>query len=110
MKKNPIPNFKNMLADLSKELFGSFKKKIDLGQIKGRGGTNFQPAIDFYFENRDVYNGMIIFTDGEGNIPKLNGNMANILWILEGRIAYEKEISIFITIIFGHTISRILWS
>lgn len=69
----------------------SFKKKIDLGQIKGRGGTNFQPAIDFYFENRDVYNGMIIFTDGEGNIPKLNGNMANILWILEGRIAYEKS-------------------
>ena len=69
----------------------SFRKKINLENIKGRGGTNFQPAIDFYEENKNNYSGMIIFTDGQGNIPKINVNKTNILWILEGRIAYEQS-------------------
>ncbi|MCQ2578344.1 MAG: VWA-like domain-containing protein [Treponema sp.] len=68
----------------------TFKKKIDLGEIKGRGGTNFQPAIDFYFENKTLYNGLIIFTDGQGQIPVIKAGSANILWILTGRQDYEK--------------------
>ncbi len=68
----------------------TFRKKIDLKEIKGRGGTNFQPAIDFYFENKTTYNGLIIFTDGEGNIPTMPSQNGNVLWILEGRLAYEK--------------------
>jgi len=69
----------------------TINKKIDLKSIKGRGGTNFQPALDFYFDNKTVYNGLIIFTDGEGPIPKLNGKASNILWILSDRISYEKS-------------------
>lgn len=69
----------------------TFRKKIDLEQIKGRGGTNFQPAIDFYFNHNDIYNGMIIFTDGEGPIPQFAGRKGNVLWILEGRLAFEKS-------------------
>ncbi len=65
-----------------------FKKKIELKEIQGRGGTNFQPAYDF-FEESNEYNGMIIFTDGQGNIPVQKGNQ-NILWILTSRLDYEK--------------------
>lgn len=66
-----------------------FKKKIELKEIQGRGGTNFQPAIDFFQENKE-YNGMIIFTDGQGNIPLQKGNQ-NILWILTSRLDLEKS-------------------
>lgn len=68
----------------------TFSKKINLEEIKGRGGTNFQPALDFYAEKKDRYNGLIIFTDGQGPIPVVTGaKNQNVLWIQEGRIAYE---------------------
>lgn len=68
----------------------TFHKKINLDEIKGRGGTNFQPAIDFYFDHNSIYNGLIIFTDGEGDLPAIH-KKGNILWILDSRIAYEKS-------------------
>ena len=68
----------------------TFKKKIDLEEIKGRGGTNFQPAIDFYFEHKTEYNGLILFTDGQGQIPFMKGSSSNILWIISNRSDYEK--------------------
>ncbi len=68
----------------------TFRKKIELDEIKGRGGTNFQPAIDFYFEHKTEYNGLIIFTDGQGQIPVMKGNGVNILWIISNRLDFEK--------------------
>ncbi len=69
-----------------------FSKIINLAEITGRGGTNFQPPVDYFLENRSRYSGMIIFTDGEGEVPKLTGGAGNssILWILDSRLAYEK--------------------
>ena len=67
-----------------------FTKNFNLAEITGRGGTNFQPAIDYFLENRSRYSGMIIFTDGEGEVPKLSGQ-ASILWILDSRLAWEKS-------------------
>lgn len=67
-----------------------FRKKIELDQIKGRGGTSFQPCLDYYNQHNDEYSGMIIFTDGEGAIPSA-GNAINILWILDSRLAWEKS-------------------
>ena len=70
-----------------------FSKNLKLAEIQGRGGTNFQPPIDYFLENRSRYSGMIIFTDGEGEVPKMtvgSGN-ASILWILDSRLAYEKS-------------------
>lgn len=69
-----------------------FSKNFNLAEITGRGGTNFQPPIDYFLENRSRYSGMIIFTDGEGEVPKLPGGIGNssILWILDTRLAYEK--------------------
>ena len=66
-----------------------FRKKIELDKIKGRGGTSFQPAFDYYNQHTDEYSGMIIFTDGEGAIPA-TGGAVNILWILDSRLAWEK--------------------
>ena len=69
-----------------------FTKNFNLAEITGRGGTNFQPPIDYFLENRSRYSGMIIFTDGEGDVPKVYGGAGNssILWILDSRLAYEK--------------------
>lgn len=68
----------------------TFRKKISLENIKGRGGTNFQPAIDFFADHSDDYSGLIIFTDGEGDIPQIKAGCKNILWILDSRLSYEK--------------------
>lgn len=70
-----------------------FTKNFNLAEITGRGGTNFQPPIDYFLENRSRYSGMIIFTDGEGDVPKITGAVGNsaILWILDSRLAYEKS-------------------
>lgn len=70
-----------------------FTKNLNLSEITGRGGTNFQPPIDYFLENRNRYSGMIIFTDGEGDVPKVSGAIGNssILWILDSRLAYEKS-------------------
>ncbi len=66
-----------------------FTKKLKLSEITGRGGTNFQPPIDYFMENRTRYSGMIIFTDGEGEAPELQQE-APVLWILDSRLAFEK--------------------
>ena len=71
-----------------------FTNKLRLTEISGRGGTNFQPPIDFFLESKNKYSGMIIFTDGEGDIPQLTackGGPASILWILDSRLAFEKS-------------------
>lgn len=39
------------------------------GKIHGRGGTNFQPAIDYYRNNKKDYSAMVYFTDGECSLP-----------------------------------------
>lgn len=69
----------------------TFRKKVDIEEIKGRGGTNFQPAIDFFEEHKSEYSGLIIFTDAEGNPPVIKAGHNNILWILDSRIAFEKN-------------------
>ena len=69
-----------------------FTKKLKLSEISGRGGTSFQPPIDYFLENKNKYSGMIIFTDGEGEVPKIKSSGASsILWILDSRLAYEKS-------------------
>ena len=39
-------------------------------RVIGRGGTNFQPAIDFYYEHEE-YDGLVFLTDGYAPTPKL---------------------------------------
>lgn len=59
-------------------------KKIE---ISGRGGTDFQCAIDYY-ENHSEYNGMILFTDGYAKVPVIKKHK-QIVWIFTGKQEYE---------------------
>jgi len=54
-----------------------FNPKKDLN-IKGRGGTDFQPVIDHYNE-KGYYTTLIYFTDGEASSP--NNCPRNTLWV-----------------------------
>lgn len=60
------------------------QKKI---KVLGRGGTSFQPVID-YFDKHKEYDGLIIFTDGGAFIPNLPVGR-KILWILCNIKAYK---------------------
>ena len=39
------------------------------GKVHGRGGTDFQPVIDYYRKNIKDYAALVYFTDGECSIP-----------------------------------------
>lgn len=60
-------------------------KKIN---VFGRGGTDFQCAVDYY-EKHNEYQGMIIFTDGYADPPTVKKNK-QILWILTGKSEYNE--------------------
>lgn len=68
-----------------------FSKKVDLNQIKGRGGTNFQVPFDYFEEHKSEYSGMILFSDGEGNCPVIKSGVKNILWILDSHTSYDRN-------------------
>ena len=52
-------------------------------RVTGRGGTNFQPAIDYYYQN-EQYDGLVFLTDGYAPTPKVPDNKRHkpIAWIL----------------------------
>ena len=52
-------------------------------RVIGRGGTNFQPAIDFYYEHEE-YDGLVFLTDGYAPTPKLPDDKRHkpLAWIL----------------------------
>ena len=58
---------------------GTYKPGEDY-KIHGRGGTSFQPVIDYYNEHMNNISCLIYFTDGEAPAP-INAK-GNILWVL----------------------------
>ena len=64
-----------------------FKKAAKKIEVHGRGGTCFQPAIDYYEKSRD-YDGMIVFTDGFAELPKIHHHK-KILWVLNNKANYN---------------------
>ena len=66
-----------------------FKKAHKSIKIMGRGGTNFQPAADYYCKHPE-YDGLIFFTDGYAVPPIYNTKRAiDVLWVLCGKSSYE---------------------
>ena len=65
----------------------SIKKVSKSVKVTGRGGTCFQPPIDFFDEHKE-YDGMIIFTDGYAPDPKMPVGR-RILWALKDRECYN---------------------
>jgi predicted metal-dependent peptidase len=64
-----------------------YNPRLDI-EIKGRGGTEFQPVIDYYRENLTRYSCLIYFTDGE--CPPPENARGNILWVMS-TVSYLNE-------------------
>jgi predicted metal-dependent peptidase len=69
-------------CDTAISYIGKFDPKKDL-EIHGRGGTDFQPVIDYYNENQRKYSCLMYFTDGEAPAP--DNARGSILWVLSSR-------------------------
>lgn len=50
------------------------------GKVHGRGGTNFQPVIDYYRKNMKDYSALVYFTDGECRIPE--NTPRDTIWVI----------------------------
>ena len=72
------------ISDISK-----FDSRKDF-EVHGRGGTEFQPVIDYYNERLHQYSCLMYFTDGEAPAPE--NARGNILWILSERSDMNKEL------------------
>ena len=60
-------------------------------KVAGRGGTCFQPAIDYLAEHPE-YDGLIIFTDGYAPKPEVPAKLkGRLLWILRSEKEYDKH-------------------
>lgn len=50
------------------------------GKVHGRGGTDFQPVIDYYRKNRREYSALVYFTDGESDLP--DNTPRDTIWVI----------------------------
>jgi predicted metal-dependent peptidase len=67
----------------------SYKGKFELNVI-GRGGTEFDPVLNYYNENQKRYTSLVYFTDGECYTrvkPK-----GHVLWVLSERSNMNDEL------------------
>ena len=66
-------------ADTSIRALYPFDPKKEC-KIHGRGGTDFNPVVDYYSTNSRKYTSLIYFTDGEAPAP--DKNRGKMLWVL----------------------------
>lgn len=59
-------------------------------EIKGRGGTDFQPVIDHYNEKKGLYTALIYLTDGEAYSP--DNCPHNTLWVHSSQCSINEEL------------------
>jgi predicted metal-dependent peptidase len=67
----------------------SYKGKFELN-VLGRGGTEFDPVLNYYNENQKKYTSLVYFTDGECYTrvkPK-----GHVLWVLSERSNMNDEL------------------
>ena len=66
-----------------------YKGKYEL-KVSGRGGTEFDPVLDYFNQNLKKYTSLVYFTDGECNAdvkPK-----APVLWVLSERSSMNDDL------------------
>lgn len=59
------------------------------GKVYGRGGTDFQPVIDYYRKNIKDYAALVYFTDGECSIP--DNVPRDTIWVITSAGDHNKE-------------------
>lgn len=66
--------------------------------VKGRGGTSYQPLFDYIMLQRNEYDGLVILTDGQAPPPSADGKMVkkgdkhlhtSILWVCSDKASYQ---------------------
>ena len=76
-------------CDTSIRSIESYKGKFELNVI-GRGGTEFDPVLEYYNENQKKYTSLVYFTDGECYTrvkPK-----GHVLWVLSERSNMNEDL------------------
>jgi len=76
-------------CDTSIRSIEPYKGKNDL-KVQGRGGTEFDPVLDYYNANNKKYTSLVYFTDGEcdANVkPK-----GNVLWVISERSELNEDL------------------
>jgi predicted metal-dependent peptidase len=66
-------------CDVAIKSIEKFNPKSDIA-IHGRGGTEFDPVIDYYNANKRMYTSLIYFTDGECSTSSVP--IGKCLWVL----------------------------
>ncbi|MCR5187360.1 MAG: VWA-like domain-containing protein [Treponema sp.] len=87
--KYDISKMKVIVFDVGIQQELDFKKAQKEIKVSGRGGTDFQAAIDYY-ENSRNFDGMIVFTDGYALKPKIN-KKKRILWFINDKNNYKEN-------------------
>lgn len=65
------------------------KKSKQEFKVKGRGGTDFQPSID-YMVAHPQYDGLIILTDGDAPNPEVPPHLrTKLLWVIDNESSYK---------------------
>jgi predicted metal-dependent peptidase len=59
-------------------------------EVYGRGGTSFNPVVDYFEANRKKYSCLIYFTDGEAPAPR-NGK-SDLLWVLSSGSHFNEQL------------------
>ncbi len=81
------------VIQFSTELLGNpnkISKALNKITILGKGGTDFQPAADFFCTHKE-YDGLIYFTDGFAFPPKFhNRQKLDVLWIFTSKVNFDK--------------------
>ncbi|MBF0102546.1 MAG: hypothetical protein HQK77_16725 [Desulfobacterales bacterium] len=68
----------------------SLKKARHKVKVMGRGGTSFQPVMD-YIDHHKSYDGLIIYTDGYADIPKPPVNKrTRVIWLFNHENNYDR--------------------
>lgn len=56
--------------------------------IVGRGGTDFNPPVDYYVKHKKEYASLIYFTDGECNLPEKHPE--GMVWVITSDGMHQK--------------------
>ena len=78
-----------MQCDTSIRSIEAYKGKNEINVV-GRGGTEFDPVLDYYNANQKKYTSLVYFTDGEcytSVVPK-----GNVLWVLSERSSMNESL------------------
>jgi predicted metal-dependent peptidase len=76
-------------CDTSIKSIEPYKGKHEIN-VAGRGGTEFDPVLDYYNANQKKYTSLVYFTDGEcytSVVPK-----GNVLWVLSERSHMNEDL------------------